>query len=1413
MVSAMSADVFHRVRDSLQGWTPPRRSLRMADGSIVPSLAHWTGQIRLGNLQREGSFEVFDSKGSWSFLFGKPLLQAFSVVHDYSTDTVELPGPTREILPNKSKTFTWDAFHWEKRESLMGGESPPSRAVLAVTQLPARNHHDIDTAPLSTLSDEDSHSHSSPTRTSETGKSRGTLVGGISPPSREVPAHAITELPSGQNSDTKPFDSEAQDPSAPNKIIAIALDGLPTPEIGETRGTLVGGVIPPSREVLPEYPALAFAQHAKKSSLPAFTSLPPASAETALPLPLGETRETLVGGATPPSREVLTRDAQLPFSAYVDKPLASAAPTVFLIDESDSDVGTEIPTENLTGEARIFCRAVDPFRHARVERVLRDITVGSDLTVEQHACVIALLREFADCFALSVSEVHAVPNAIFHLNVPPDASLPKKVHQRRLTPPQKVYLNSKIDEMLAADIISPGHPNDVKCVSPTTLAQKAHAHGGLSRDELLHRINDQCVAAGLPSLDNLPPRPAPDTQRDEKSPTKWRICQNYGALNKVTEIAPMPQGDIRSKQQLLSGHRWISTFDFASGFYAVTVDEESRPYTCFYVEGRGFFQYKRMPFGLTGAPSTFAQLTAEHLHDLLSDGTMELFVDDGATAGDTFEHELSKLRRIFTRIRERKLSLSASKSTFFASTAIFAGANISRVGVSPDSAKLTAIVDWPQPPNALNLYSFLGLTAHFRDLIKGYALIEKPLRDLLKEVNLPPGYSKSLWRSIHEKHTFDGRWFARHTKAFLELKRILTTEPVLRCPKWDGTPFVVTSDGCKEGFGAVLTQRFETTLPDGTVVVRRFPVGFASKRTSRTEMNYKPFLLEFAALKFALDKFSDTIWGFPLEIETDCSALRDVLSQESMNPAHARWRDGIIAHNIIDVRHVPGKINVVADGISRRDEGKPRTDADGSSWSVSPDWEVSRGIVQDVLLTSVEEDSLRARFKDEPLFLSIIDAIQDVQSSKSDREQQRAKHRATQYLIYEGKLWRLNGGDGSRALPRTECVSRKEALALATKQHADNGHWGRDAIKIALLNKIHSPRLDESIVTAIRECSQCKSFGPTHLHSLLMPITRRHPFELLVGDYLSLPNGKGGYHTVGLFLDTYSQHVWAFKFKSAGTAKTTIDCLANIFHNFIAPETFMSDGGKHFDNQDVRDFCAKRSTKHHVIAAYAPWINGLVEGTNKLLLHVLKRLCAPDLDNDDLDAIDWDKLPKQWPDHLDEAVRCLNNRLLPSFKFSPKELLLGLVINTPKTPLEESCSVLRVTDVDTQAAYAAQQRLDGYSAAVIHALKRKEAFDRRVTNSNAGHVVFEVGQLVQVYHSRDDFTFKSSRKIIPRWSVPRRVVERLQNSYRLETMKGVPVPGLVHARRLRAYSPREGSHLAKEIEDMEDMEDMEKVED
>ena len=104
----------------------------------------------------------------------------------------------------------------------------------------------------------------------------------------------------------------------------------------------------------------------------------------------------------------------------------------------------------------------------------------------------------------------------------------------------------------------------------------------------------------------------------------------------------MPQGNIHTKQQALSGHRWVLIFDFATGFYAVGINPESRPYMAFYVPGRGYFVYCRMPFGLTGALSCFNEVTGRALHGLV-DNMIQLFVDNGAMAGDIFEDKFTNL--------------------------------------------------------------------------------------------------------------------------------------------------------------------------------------------------------------------------------------------------------------------------------------------------------------------------------------------------------------------------------------------------------------------------------------------------------------------------------------------------------------------------------------------------------------------------------------------------------------------------------------------------------------------------------------------------------------------------------------------------------------------------------------------------
>ena len=104
-------------------------------------------------------------------------------------------------------------------------------------------------------------------------------------------------------------------------------------------------------------------------------------------------------------------------------------------------------------------------------------------------------------------------------------------------------------------------------------------------------------------------------------------------------------------------------------------------------------------------------------------------------------------------------------------------------------------------------------------------------------------------------------------------------------------------------------------------------------------------------------------------------------------------------------------------------------------------------------------------------------------------------HRASEYMIEDGKLWHVGGGHSTRARSRVECVTRDEATQLAEQEHKTNKHWQCNSVKKSLLDHIWSPGLDASIVKGITNCGVCKNFGGMHLYSLLDPITRQHPLK------------------------------------------------------------------------------------------------------------------------------------------------------------------------------------------------------------------------------------------------------------------------------------------------------------------------------
>ena len=180
-------------------------------------------------------------------------------------------------------------------------------------------------------------------------------------------------------------------------------------------------------------------------------------------------------------------------------------------------------------------------------------------------------------------------------------------------------------------------------------------------------------------------------------------------------------------------------------------------------------------------------------------------------------------------------------------------------GVSPDSAKLTAIVDWPIPVDASHLEGFLGLTSYFQDLIKGYAQLEAPLCNILRKVPIPVGTKKPEYQRMMRGFKLKDIWSQEHMNTFIALKAHLVSEPILSALCYDGTPFIFTTDGSKDAFAGVLVQEMMTTMPGGKTVMCQHPVAFAMKRTSTSEEKFKPFLLKFTALKFSLDKFSDIV--------------------------------------------------------------------------------------------------------------------------------------------------------------------------------------------------------------------------------------------------------------------------------------------------------------------------------------------------------------------------------------------------------------------------------------------------------------------------------------------------------------------------------------------------------------------------
>ena len=138
------------------------------------------------------------------------------------------------------------------------------------------------------------------------------------------------------------------------------------------------------------------------------------------------------------------------------------------------------------------------------------------------------------------------------------------------------------------------------------------------------------------------------------------------------------------------------------------MDEEAVPYTAFYVEGWGFYVYLRMPFGLTGTPTTFCEMVAIALDGMIGTELVN-WMDDICIADNDFEDKFTKVQKFFRRCRERGLSLVPAKCKLFQSEVVFGGITLSAAGITPNDDKIAAVIDWPEPKTSHELLGFLEI--------------------------------------------------------------------------------------------------------------------------------------------------------------------------------------------------------------------------------------------------------------------------------------------------------------------------------------------------------------------------------------------------------------------------------------------------------------------------------------------------------------------------------------------------------------------------------------------------------------------------------------------------------------------------------------------------------------------------------
>lgn len=315
-------------------------------------------------------------------------------------------------------------------------------------------------------------------------------------------------------------------------------------------------------------------------------------------------------------------------------------------------------------------------------------------------------------------------------------------------------------------------------------------------------------------------------------------------------------------------------------------------------------------------------------------GYCRAFIDDIVIFSDTFEQHLEHLRAIFGVFEGRGVSLSPDKSFVGFQSVELLRFYVDVLGLSTTKERARGFRDLEFPRNLKALEACLGATGFLRPMIPYFAQLAEPLQ-LRKNALLAEGRKTGRLvvgnRGKRQHYTESTRFepTEKESQSFADLQHFVRDNLRLYHVDHHKPLFLQVDGSLQRGLGVMafhLQDVYEWKKGDPIPATAINPVMFLSRCLTKAELSYGPSELEVACLVWACKRLRTTIVGshHPIVVLTDHESTKGIVNHSTLNTtstdrANRRLINAAIYLDAyrLDVVHLPGRLNLVPDALSR----------------------------------------------------------------------------------------------------------------------------------------------------------------------------------------------------------------------------------------------------------------------------------------------------------------------------------------------------------------------------------------------------------------------------------------------------------------------------------------------------------------